>query len=68
MMCIPQRADGTVHDKIIKVLDEMGDWMKVNGEIIKSTRPFRIIREGSSVLSPEKQAEMETGKFRDHRE
>jgi alpha-L-fucosidase len=68
MMCIPQRADGTVHDKIIKVLDEMGDWMNVNGEGIKATRPFRIYGEGPSVLSPEKQAEMEAGKFQDHRE
>jgi alpha-L-fucosidase len=68
MMCIPQRADGTVHDKILNVLDEMGDWIKVNGEGIKSTRPFKIFGEGPKVLPTEKQAEMEKGNFKDHRE
>ena len=50
MMNIPQRADGTVHDAVIHSLEEMADWMAVNGESILGTIPWKVFGEGPSAL------------------
>ncbi|MBR6286364.1 MAG: alpha-L-fucosidase, partial [Bacteroidaceae bacterium] len=40
------RADGTFDEKEEAILREFGAWMKINGEAIYSTRPWKIFGEG----------------------
>src|SRR5262249_11177511 len=40
------KADGTIPDEITSVLRGMGGWLKVNGEAIYGTRPFKYFGEG----------------------
>jgi alpha-L-fucosidase len=46
LMNVPLRADGTLDEKAINLLKEMGKWMKINGEGIYGTRPFTVFGEG----------------------
>lgn len=46
LLNVPPRADGTLDDKAILLLKEIGKWLKVNGEGIYGTRPFFIFGEG----------------------
>lgn len=52
-------ADGSFHPEAVKQLYAIGDWLKVNGEAIYETRPFRVSGEGptqvkDSSYDPEK--------------
>src|SRR6202034_2015859 len=38
----------------IQVVNDIGDWLRVNGEAIYSTRPWKILGEGPSLVAPEK--------------
>lgn len=46
MLNIPVRGDGTIDEKERKIVEEIGRWMKVNGESIYATRPWKIFGEG----------------------
>jgi alpha-L-fucosidase len=46
LLNVPPRADGTLDDKAIALLKEIGKWLKVNGEGIYETRPYSIFGEG----------------------
>jgi len=48
---IPGRPDGTIDSKEMAVLDKIGDWMRVNGEAIYGTRPWKIFGEGPAASS-----------------
>jgi len=48
LLDIPQRPDGTVDDECRYLLTELADWMRVCGEGIYGTRPWRISSEGPS--------------------
>lgn len=39
-------ADGSFHPEAKKILFEIGDWLKINGEAIYNTRPFTTASEG----------------------
>jgi len=43
-------ADGTIVDPYVKFLNEMAQWMDVNGEAIHGTRPWEIFGEGPTKL------------------
>ena len=43
---VPGKPDGTIDAKEIAILDQISDWMQVNGEAIYSTRPWKIAGEG----------------------
>jgi alpha-L-fucosidase len=50
MLNISPKADGTIPDNQKKVLLEIGDWMKQNGEAIYGTRPFIEYGEGPAKM------------------
>ncbi|MDD9267145.1 alpha-L-fucosidase [Paenibacillus sp. GCM10023248] len=48
LLNIPQRPDGTIDDECKHILREMADWIRICGEGIYGTRPFRVSGEGLS--------------------
>jgi alpha-L-fucosidase len=46
LLNIPVRADGTLDDKEVGILEGIAAWMNVNGECIFGTRPWRRFGEG----------------------
>ena len=49
LLNVGPRADGTIPDEIATVLRGMGAWLKVNGEAIYDTRPFKYFGEGPTL-------------------
>jgi alpha-L-fucosidase len=41
--------DGRFAAEIVRVLEDVGRWLKVNGEGIYATRPFKVFKEGPNV-------------------
>jgi alpha-L-fucosidase len=48
LLNVPQLPDGTLDLECTQLLDELGAWMRVCGEGIHGTRPFRVFGEGPS--------------------
>jgi len=44
-------ADGSFHEEAKKILFEIGDWLKVNGEAIYGSRPYKIAAEGPTEVA-----------------
>lgn len=49
LLNIPVRGDGSIDEKEVKIVEEIGKWMKINSEAIYDTRPWKIYGEGPSV-------------------
>ena len=48
MLSVPLQRDGQPDEDEIKIVSEIGAWLKVNGEAIYATRPWKIYGEGPS--------------------
>ena len=48
LLSVPLRGDGTPDETEIRIVKEIGHWMKINGESIYETRPWVIYGEGPS--------------------
>ena len=46
LLNIPGKPDGTIDRKERLILEEIGDWFKINGEAIYATRPWTVYGEG----------------------
>ncbi|HUC84129.1 MAG TPA: alpha-L-fucosidase, partial [Candidatus Acidoferrales bacterium] len=57
MLSVPVRADGTIDADEEKIVAEIGAWLKLNGEAIYATRPWKIYGEGPAM------ARQEAGEF-----
>jgi alpha-L-fucosidase len=54
MLSVPLRRDGQPDEEEIKIVSEIGAWLRVNGEAIYATRPWKIYGEGPSTTVVEK--------------
>jgi alpha-L-fucosidase len=51
LLNIGPRSDGTIPDEVQQVLRDVGGWLKVNGDAIYGTRPWRVFGEGPTQVS-----------------
>ncbi len=51
LLNIGPRPDGTIPEEERKILLEIGDWLKVNGEAIYGTRPYLVFGEGPTRIT-----------------
>ncbi len=54
LLGVGPRADGTIEEEEVKVLKQIGDWMKVNGEAIYGTRISTVYRDGETFFTQSK--------------
>jgi alpha-L-fucosidase len=54
MLSVPLQRDGTPDSDEMAIVSEIGAWLKVNGEAIYATRPWKVYGEGPSTKSAEK--------------
>jgi alpha-L-fucosidase len=54
MLSVPLQRDGQPDADEIKIVSEIGVWLKVNGAAIYATRPWKVYGEGPSTLAAEK--------------
>ena len=46
LLSVPVKGDGTIDPTERRIVTEIGEWMKVNGESIYGTRPWKVFGEG----------------------
>jgi len=51
LLNIGPRSDGTIPDEVQRVLLDVGVWLKINGDAIYGTRPWRIYGEGPTKVA-----------------
>ncbi len=51
LLNIGPRPDGTIPEPEVRLLEEIGDWLAVNGEAIYSSRPWKIFGEGPTEVN-----------------
>ncbi|HLP76871.1 MAG TPA: alpha-L-fucosidase [Candidatus Paceibacterota bacterium] len=54
MLSVPLRRDGQPDEQEIEIVKQIGAWLKVNGDAIYATRPWKIYGEGPSTQVAEK--------------
>ena len=54
MLSVPLRGDGTPDSDEIEIVKGIGAWLKINGEAIYATRPWKVYGEGPSTALHEK--------------
>jgi alpha-L-fucosidase len=54
MLSVPLNRDGQPDSDEIKIVSDIGAWLKINGDAIYATRPWKIYGEGPSTVAAEK--------------
>jgi alpha-L-fucosidase len=63
LLNIGPRSDGTIPDEVRQVLLDVGAWLKLNGEAIYGSRPWRIYGEGPTKVAPGSFHDTDTAKY-----
>ena len=63
MLNFGPRADGTIPDEFRNPMLEIGQWLKVNGESIYSTRPYVVYGEGPTVKTSKNRKKLHKNGF-----
>ena len=59
MLSVPLQRDGQPDTDEINIVSEIGAWLKVNGEAIYATRPWKIYGEGPSTVAATEKGEFD---------
>lgn len=51
MLSVPVRGNGTIDEKERAIVEQIGDWMRLNGEAIYGTRPWSVFGEGPAIAA-----------------
>ncbi len=57
LLNVPVKGDGSIDNKEEKILEDLAAWMKVNGEGIFATRPWKVFGEGPASAGAELSAQ-----------
>jgi alpha-L-fucosidase len=57
LLNVAPKGDGTIDERRRKIVEEIGAWLRVNGEAIFATRPWRIAKEGDCRFTRSKTGE-----------
>jgi alpha-L-fucosidase len=49
LLNIPLRGDGSIDSDELAVVEEIGEWMKINSEAIYATKPWKVFGEGPAI-------------------
>ncbi len=63
LLNIGPRSDGTIPEEVQRVLLDVGIWLKVNGEAIYGTRPWRTYGEGPTKVAAGSFHDTDTGNY-----
>jgi alpha-L-fucosidase len=50
LLNVPPKADGTLDEQAVYILEEIGNWIDINGQAVYATRPWIRYGEGPTAL------------------
>jgi alpha-L-fucosidase len=51
LLKVGPRSDGTIPDEVERILQDVGSWLKVNGDAIYGTSPWKVYGEGPTKVA-----------------
>ena len=64
LLNVGPRSDGTIPDEVQQVLLEVGSWLKINGDAIYGTRPWKVYGEGPTKITAGAFHDMDTADYK----
>ena len=53
LLNVGPKEDGSFHEDAVSTLYKIGDWLKINGEAIYESRPYKVAAEGPTISKDE---------------